>query len=68
MVEANRIEFKCRFTDGLDIEKEVVSFLNYREGGIIYIGVDDKGHPIGVDDIDSVVLKIKDRIRNNILP
>ncbi|MBR5432841.1 MAG: putative DNA binding domain-containing protein [Bacteroidales bacterium] len=68
MIETNRIELKSYFTDDLDIEKEVISFLNYREGGIIYIGIDDNGNPIGVEDIDTVVLKIKDRIRNNVLP
>lgn len=68
MIETNRIEFKSKFTEDLDIEKEVISFLNYREGGIIYIGVDDDGQPIGVDDIDSVVLKIKDKIRKNVSP
>ena len=68
MIETNRIEFKSKFTEDLDIEKEVISFLNYREGGIIYIGVDDDGQPIGVNDIDSVVLKIKDKIRKNVSP
>ena len=32
MTETNRIEFKERLTRDLDIEKEVVAFLNYREG------------------------------------
>ena len=68
MIETNRIEFKLKYTEELDIEKEVISFLNYREGGIIYIGIDDNGHPKGVEDIDSVVLKIKDRIRTNVSP
>ena len=35
MTETNRIEFKRELTDKLDIEKEVIAFLNYREGGII---------------------------------
>lgn len=62
MTETNRIEFKRELTRELDIEKEVVAFLNYREGGIIYIGVDDAGKPVGVQDIDGDMLKIKDRI------
>ena len=68
MTESNRIEFKRELTDELDIEKEVVAFLNYREGGIIYIGVDDGGKAIGVLDIDGDMLKIKDRIRKNVMP
>jgi predicted HTH transcriptional regulator len=59
MKETNRIEFKRELTD--DIEKEVVAFLNYREGGKIYIGLADDGSPFGVPDFDAVQLKIKDR-------
>lgn len=66
--ETNRIEFKQQLTDDLDLEKEVVAFLNYHEGGIIYFGVDKTGQAVGVADIDSDVLKIKDRIRKNIMP
>lgn len=68
MTETNRIEFKRELTKELDIEKEVVAFLNYREGGIIYIGIDDNGKPVGVKDIDDVLLRIKDRIRTGISP
>ena len=68
MTETNRIEFKRQYTDDLDIEKEVIAFLNYREGGIIYIGIDDSGEPVGVEDIDNTVLKIKDKIRKNVSP
>ncbi|MBQ1698544.1 MAG: putative DNA binding domain-containing protein [Bacteroidales bacterium] len=68
MTETNRIEFKRQYTDDLDIEKEVIAFLNYREGGIIYIGIDDSGKPVGVEDIDNTVLKIKDKIRKNVSP
>lgn len=68
MTETNRIEFKRELTKELDIEKEVVAFLNYREGGIIYIGIDDNGKPVGVKDIDDVMLRIKDRIRTGISP
>ncbi|MDO8897405.1 MAG: ATP-binding protein, partial [Bacteroidales bacterium] len=52
----------------VDIEKEVIAFLNYHEGGLIYIGIDKQGKVPGVLDIDSDMLKIKDRIKNNISP
>ena len=68
MIETNRIEFKRELTRELDIEKEVVAFLNYREGGVIYIGVDDNGKPVGVKNIDADILTIKNRIRDGILP
>ena len=43
--ESNRIEYKQELTDKL--EKEVIAFLNYREGGIIYLGIDKNGNKIG---------------------
>ena len=66
MIESNRVEFKSKLTE--DLEKEVVAFLNYREGGILYIGVDDNGKGIKLPNIDEVQLKIKDRLKNNISP
>ena len=66
MIETERIELKKILNDKL--EKEVVGFLNTRHGGMIYIGVDDDGKVIGVNDIDKVELEIKDRIKQNISP
>ncbi len=67
MNESNRIEFKRELNESL--EKEVVAFLNYKDGGIIYIGIDDKTKvALVINDIDSTQLKIKDRIKNNINP
>ena len=50
MTETNRIEYKRGLTSELDIEKEVVAFLNYKEGGYIYIGIDKDGSTVGVND------------------
>jgi predicted HTH transcriptional regulator len=61
MFETNRIEHKRELTKDLDLEKEVIAFLNYQEGGIIFIGIDKNGLVIGVEDADSDMLKIKDR-------
>ena len=65
-VETNRIEYKQILTGGL--EKEAVAFLNYQEGGVMYIGIDKAGNAVGVEDIDGDMLKIKDRLKNNIMP
>ena len=64
--ESNRIELKATLNDKL--EKEIVAFLNNREGGILYIGIDDKEKKNKNSDLDSMQLKIADRIKNNILP
>jgi len=66
MTETNRIEYKRELSDGL--EKEVIAFLNYREGGILYIGIDKDGNTYGLADADGDQLKIKDRLKNNIRP
>ncbi len=64
--ESNITELKASLNDKL--EREVVAFLNYREGGDIYFGVDDQGMPVFLENIDSIQLAIADRIRNNIQP
>ena len=65
-IETNRIENKEQLNE--DFEKEVIAFLNYKEGGIIYVGIRKDGKVIGVENIDLVQLKIKNRIKNNIQP
>jgi predicted HTH transcriptional regulator len=66
MAETNRIEYKQELTN--ELEKEIVAFLNYNEGGIVYIGINKDEQAIGVKDADKDQLKIKDRLKNNILP
>lgn len=68
IIENQHIELKRDLTDEVDLEKEVIAFLNTREGGKIYIGIDNTGSVIGVEDSDKLILKIKDRIKNNIAP
>ena len=68
MPETNRLEYKRELNADVDIEKEVIAFLNYPEGGLIYIGIDKQEKIVGVSDIDGDMLKIKDRVKNNISP
>ena len=50
------------------MEKEVIAFLN-TDGGNIFIGIDDKGNINGnLGNIDLLQRKIKDRIKDNIMP
>ena len=65
-IETNRIENKEQLNE--DFEQEVIAFLNYREGGTIYVGIMKNGKVVGIDNIDSIQLQIKDRIKNNIQP
>lgn len=64
--ESQRLEFKKELTDKL--EKEIIAFLNSKDGGVVIIGVDDKGQVIGVSDADALQLKIKDKLKHNIAP
>ena len=64
--ETNRIENKEQLNE--EFEQEVIAFLNYKEGGMIYVGVRKDGQVVGLKDVDLTQLQIKDRIKNNIQP
>ena len=64
--ETNRIENKEQLNE--DFEQEVIAFLNYKEGGIIYVGINKNGQVVGMENTDLTQLQIKDRIKNNIQP
>lgn len=63
--KTERTELKKILNDTL--QKEIVAFLNSFDGAI-YIGVDDDGTVIGVDDIDDTQKRIADIITTQILP
>jgi predicted HTH transcriptional regulator len=65
-IESNRVECKRELSD--KFERAVVAFLNSKEGGLIYVGVDDNGDVIGINNADAIQLAVVDRIKNNILP
>lgn len=67
VIEDTRNEFKVKLTD--NIEEEIIGFLNSKDGGNIYIGVNDKGKVVGLNNnLDLLQRKIKDRIISNIEP
>ena len=53
--ESETVELKEIVVD--DIKKEIIAFANC-EGGKLYIGVQDDGTVIGVNDSDGVALQI----------
>lgn len=63
--ETESIELKRVLNDS--IEKEIVSFLN-THNGTIYIGVDDDGTVLGVNNVDKLMRDIADIITTKILP
>ena len=50
-----------------DIRKEIIAFANCN-GGKLYIGVQDDGTVVGLDDPDSVALQISNMVRDAIKP
>ena len=50
-----------------EIKKEIIAFANC-DGGQLYIGVQDDGTVVGVDDPDGVSLQISNMVRDAIKP
>lgn len=65
LYESERIEYKSQLMD--DIYKEVITFAN-TDGGVIYIGIDNKGNLVGVDNIDETYTRLTNGIRDAIAP
>lgn len=63
--ESENIEFKLQMVD--DIYKEIIAFAN-TDGGVIYVGIDDNGNVVGLDDVDGTYNRITNSIRDAIQP
>ena len=63
--ESETIELKEVVVD--EIKKEIIAFANC-DGGKLYIGVQDDGTVVGVDDPDGVSLQISNMVRDAIKP
>ncbi len=65
LYESKTVELKEIYTS--DLKKEIVAFAN-TNGGTIYIGVQDSGKIIGVDNADFVMQQISNSLRDSIRP
>ncbi len=65
MRESKTIEFKREYTENL--KYEVIAFAN-TDGGTIYIGIEDDGTVIGIENIDKTMISITNMIRDSIHP
>lgn len=63
--ESELVELKSEVVG--DICKEVIAFANTK-GGTMYIGVQDDGQIIGVENADRVTLQINNMVRDSIKP
>lgn len=63
--ETENIEFKSEFTE--EIYKEVIAFAN-TDGGVLYIGIDNDGNAVGLNNVNDEYTRITNGIRDAILP
>ena len=63
--ENEHIEYKSQLVE--DIYKEVIAFAN-SDGGVIYLGIDNKGNLIGIDHVDETYTRLTNGIRDAIAP
>ncbi len=63
--ESETVELKSVVVD--DIRKEIIAFANC-EGGKLYIGVQDDGTVVGLDDPDGAALQVSNIVRDAIKP
>lgn len=63
--ESDIVELKSEVVG--DICKEVIAFANTK-GGTLYIGVEDDGNIVGVDNPDRVTLQLNHMVRDSIKP
>lgn len=65
LYECETVELKEIYTP--DLKKEIVAFAN-TNGGMIYIGVQDDGEIVGLDNADFVMQQISNSLRDGIRP
>lgn len=63
--ESELVELKSEVVS--DICKEVIAFANTKSG-TMYVGVQDDGHILGVENADRVTLQINNMVRDSIKP
>ena len=63
--ETENVEFKSGFTE--EIYKEVIAFAN-TDGGTIFVGVDNNGNEVGLNEVDDEYTRITNGIRDAIQP
>ena len=63
--ESENREYKEQFTE--DAYKTVIAFAN-TGGGILYIGINDLGSVVGVDNVDDSYTRLTNGIRDSIAP
>lgn len=64
-IEGLNLELKRQVVD--DIRKTVIAFAN-TDGGIVYVGIEDSGEIVGIENTDNEILKLSNMIRDSVKP
>ena len=65
LIENTTTEFKQIYTD--DVKKTVIAFAN-TSGGVLYLGVANNGEAVGLADINDIMSRAANAIRDSIKP
>lgn len=63
--ESETVELKAQMVG--DICKEIIAFAN-TQGGTLYVGIEDDGTVIGVENSDKVILQLSNMVRDSVKP
>ena len=63
--ESEKREYKEQFTE--DVYKTVIAFAN-TGGGVLYLGINDQGFAVGLENIDENYTRLTNGIRDSIAP
>lgn len=63
--ETETVELKAVAQDG--IKKKIVAFAN-SNGGAVYVGIDNDGNVLGVEDADGYALQVSNMVRDAVRP
>lgn len=63
--ETEYVELKVKYIE--DVRKEIIAFAN-TAGGTLYIGIDDAGMVVGVDNADYIIQQIANGLRDAVKP
>ncbi len=64
-IESETVELKSIYVE--DIKKEIIAFANCA-GGKLYVGINDNGEVVGVNNADDIIQRITNSVRTNIKP
>ena len=65
MIENKTVEFKREYLD--NIKYTILAFAN-TDGGTLYIGMEDDGAVVGVENVDDTLLRLSNMVRDTICP